>query len=437
MEQKQYLISQGALASTVALYATVWGARTPILIADRNTWPLVGKKVFEMFHSAGYTNSKKYIFPDEQDVYADYKHVEMVRELLEGNDCIGVAIGSGTINDLVKLASYESGKSYMIVPTAPSVDGYTAISAAITVDGFKKTIPCSQAQVMVADEGLLSSAPYEMIASGYGDLAAKIPAGADWIIADRLGIETIMPEAWALSQDKLRQRIEDPDAIANRDGAAIINLFMGLVDVGFAMHVYQDSRPASGAEHLMSHVWEMAHLSINGSPVSHGFKVALGTLASTAIMTELIKLTHEDLQKAFSLERSHTWSDRLQDIEFLLAGDPTKDETIKAAKAKFLEHEALQERRSHLLFIWEDLKEDISTQIIPFEQLKKMFRLAQCPCEPVDIGLSKDMFLHGLRKAQLIRTRYTVLDLAYETGLFEDIIDKLVNGNTYFNRYSQ
>ena len=75
MEQKQYLISQGALASTVALYATVWGARTPILIADRNTWPLVGKKVFEMFHSAGYTNSKKYIFPDEQDVYADYKHL--------------------------------------------------------------------------------------------------------------------------------------------------------------------------------------------------------------------------------------------------------------------------------------------------------------------------------------------------------------------------
>jgi glycerol-1-phosphate dehydrogenase [NAD(P)+] len=437
MEEQQYLIAQGALASTVDLYAKVWGERSPMVIADRNTWPLIGASVYDMFQSAGYIQVEKFIFPDTQDVYADYEHVRMVRELLEENEYIGVAVGSGTINDLVKLASYECGKSYMVIPTAPSVDGYTAVSAAITVDGFKKTIACSQAQVMVADEGLLSNAPYEMIASGYGDLAAKIPAGADWIIADRLGIEPIMPEAWALSQSKLRQRIADPQAIANRNGEAIVNLFMGLVDVGFAMRVYKDSRPASGAEHLLSHVWEMAHLSKNGSPVSHGFKVALGTLTSTAIMMELLKLSKEDLLQVISQQPSCSWGERLHTIEKLLAGDPTKDETIRAAKAKFLGNEALQKRRMSILSLWEDLKNDIATQIIPFEQLKAMFRTAQCPHEPADICLSKDLFIHGLRKAQLIRNRYTALDLVFELGLFEGLIDTQAHSGIYFNYFAQ
>ena len=53
------------------------------------------------------------------------------------------------------------------------------------------------------------------------------------------------------------------------------------------MQQYRDSRPASGAEHLLSHTWEMSHLEKDGKPISHGFKVSIGSLVSTAIAQDL------------------------------------------------------------------------------------------------------------------------------------------------------
>jgi glycerol-1-phosphate dehydrogenase [NAD(P)+] len=223
---------------------------------------------------------------------------------------------------------------------------------------------------MVADVNVLRDAPYDMIAAGYGDLAAKIPAGADWIIADRLGVERILPEAWDMSQRDLRMRLADPAAIARRDGAAIDGLFLGLVEVGFAMEVFKNSRPAAGAEHMMSHAWEMVHLSVLGFPVSHGFKVAIGTLASTAIMTELLKLDEDDLRRAFKEHPPLTWPMRLMEIESFLGDDPTRAATIQASQAKFLEPQQLEQRRQLTLGFWKELKKDIAAQIIPFEQLQ-------------------------------------------------------------------
>jgi glycerol-1-phosphate dehydrogenase [NAD(P)+] len=435
MHREHYLIGEGALSSAVKEYKAVWGDSQPLIVADRNTWPIVGAVLREQFLRWGYLGVEEFVFPDVDDVYADYEHVVVVRELLQDNGLIAVAVGSGTINDIVKLASYECGKSYMVVPTAPSVDGYTAIGAAITVDGFKRTLDCLPPKVMVADVEVLRDAPYDMIAAGYGDLAAKIPAGADWIIADRLGVERILPEAWDMSQRDLRMRLADPAAIARREGAAIDGLFLGLVEVGFAMEVFKNSRPAAGAEHLMSHVWEMSHLSVLGFPISHGFKVAIGTLASTAVLTELFKLDEADLRKAFAQQPPITWPMRLMEIETFLGDDPTRVATIQASRAKFQDPQQLEQRRTLALGLWKDLKKDVSAQIIPFQELQDMFRIAGCPCEPADIGLTRAMFIDGMRKAQMIRERYTVLDFAYELGLLDTVIDIVAGGDLYYRNF--
>ncbi len=435
MHREHYLIGEGTLSSAVKEYKAVWGDSQPLIVADRNTWPIVGAVLREQFLRWGYIGVEEFVFPDVDDVYADYEHVVVVRELLQDNGLIAVAVGSGTINDIVKLASYECSKSYMVVPTAPSVDGYTAIGAAITVEGFKRTLDCHPPKVMVADVEVLRDAPYDMIAAGYGDLAAKIPAGADWIIADRLGVERILPEAWDMSQRDLRMRLANPAAIARREGAAIDGLFLGLVEVGFAMEVFKNSRPAAGAEHLMSHVWEMSHLSVLGFPISHGFKVAIGTLASTAVLTELFKLDEADLRKAFEQHPPITWPLRLMEIETFLGDDPTRVATIQASQAKFLEPQQLEQRRQLTLGFWKDLKRDIAAQIISFEQLQDMFRIAGCPCEPVDIGLTRAMFIDGMRKAQMIRERYTVLDFAYELGLLDTMIDVVAGGDLYYRNF--
>jgi len=435
MVHEHCVIREGALSVAPGEYRKIWGNRTPLLIADHNTWKVAGKSLRDMFLKDGFVEVPVYIFADEGMVYADDRHVAEVRSQIEGKDVVPVAIGSGTLNDLVKRASFECGKDYMVVATAPSVDGYTATGAAITVDGFKITLDCPPPALVIADTASLREAPYPMIASGYGDLAAKITAGADWLIADQLGIEPIVPSVWDMVQRPLRSQLSDPKGLAARESAVIDGLFLGLVQVGYAMQRYKDSRPASGADHLMSHVWEMDHLCVDGVAVSHGFKVAIGTLCSTAMMTELLGMSAAGIEQAYAGKPGMDWDGRLEEIKGLLEGDASTESTLKACRIKFQDAGKLVERRKAIVGSWETIKARIRQQIIPFNQLQMMFKVAGCPCQPAEIGLTRAELARGMYKAQLIRKRYTVLDLAYETGLMDHLVGVVAYGDGYFNRF--
>lgn len=429
-----YRIGKNLLKDVAKEFYAHWGKeRIPVIIADHITWGLGGKTIQECFQE----DIPSYLFPEGESVLAEYENVEICRGILEENDSyIGLALGSGTINDLVKLASYELDRGYMLVPTAPSVDGYTAIGSAISVDGFKKTIPCPPPEVILADVEMLCDAPSPMIASGYGDLAAKITGGADWLIADSLGIEPVVGYVWDMVQKDLRKYLGSPHALANRDHQAIEYLFNGLVQSGYAIKEYLDSRPASGAEHLMSHVWEMDHLAVGGEPVSHGFKVAIGTLSTTAMMQELIEMTSKDLLRSIGDHPIEPWSGRISYIESLLAGDPAKKAIVSVYESKFFTDGKIVDHRSDIIRRWDDIRRRIEKQLIPFSDLKTMFSIVGCPVQPNTIALTKEAHEKGFRKAQLIRKRYTCLDLVYEIGALDTMIDLIVNSKKYFTEYN-
>jgi glycerol-1-phosphate dehydrogenase [NAD(P)+] len=202
-------------------------------------------------------------------------------------DGIPVAVGSGTINDLTKVASHLNNRQYMVVGTAASMDGYSAYGASITTAGSKDTVDCPAPKVVLADLGVIAKAPKVMNAWGYGDLLAKVVAGADWMLADAAGAEAIIPVAWEFVQDPLRSWVGSPDAIAGSEIGALHHLVNGLLMSGLAMQVTLSSRPASGAEHQFSHLWDMQHHTFNGVAPSHGFKVGIGVLASLALQEYL------------------------------------------------------------------------------------------------------------------------------------------------------
>jgi len=426
------LVKQNALLKTPAIFKETWPNMKAILIADKNTYPVAGEAVQALFEKHSIEH-KVFIFEDEAVIPADYEYVELVKKQLKHNDYVPVAIGSGTINDLVKRAAFEEERSYMVVATAPSVDGYTAYGAAINVDGFKMTLPCDAPKVVIGDAAILTSAPYPMIASGYADLSAKIPAGADWFIADGLKIEKMVPSIFDMVQKDLRDTLANPKLLIEKDEETILKLFNGLASVGYAMQEYKDSRPASGAEHMVSHIWEMNHLSLNGNPVSHGFKVAIGTLISTAFITELLKLSTKDIKELIEKHKPETWEEREQKIQIAFEDSPALEGALKMSKAKFTKD--LTERHQILIKNWEKIKEKVTKQIIPFEELKAMYIEAKVPTQPKEIAVSKELFIKGVTLAQMIRTRYTSFDLAYELGLFESIL-RTVQEN-YFSEFAK
>lgn len=416
METRLFLLENDALNQLPEAIRSLWGndAR-PWLVADGNTWRAAGAEVAKILKAAGMEGPDPFLFPGTPMLHADESNVNLLLEQFPEN-VVPVAIGGGTVNDLVKRASGLRHVSYCCVPTAPSVDGYTSSGAALTASGLKQTLPCPAPLAVVADSDILRNAPPEMFAAGYADLMAKIPAGADWLAADTLGIEAIDPAVWELVQTPLRDNLSDPSDVRR--------VFTGLAATGYAMQLYRDSRPASGADHLVSHIWEMENLCCNGKPVSHGFKVAIGTVTSTALYEALFSLSEQEARRLArpGLDRAG----REAEIDALLSVGTYGAATRTIALDKFREGDALAERRELIYRNWETLRKRILHQLYPLEELTRRLTAAGCPVKPADIQLGREQFLHGIRTAQLIRKRYTVLDLAYELGLLEELLQRIL-----------
>ncbi len=414
METGFFVLGRGALSDLPELLRTAFPGRTPWLIADENTWRAAGAAASDFLRRAGCSVMEPQIFPGIPKLHPDYAVSRQLAGRIREN-MVPVAVGSGVLNDLVKCASGIAGVSYCCVATAASVDGYTSSGGAMTVDGTKKTVPCPAPYALLADVEVLENAPPEMMASGYADLLTKVPAGADWRIADILGIEPIDRKVWDMVQRDIRCWVADCRNLEH--------LFAGLSATGYSMQVYHDSRPASGAEHLFSHVWEMEHLSCNGEEPSHGFKVGIGTIAVVKLMY-FIADTPAD--RARSLARSLLSEEaRKTEVEDLLKRGCYGSAVAETAMAKFLSGAAGAERRELIFRCWEKIQRAIREQLFPPEKFTELLRNAGAPTDYREIGLDREQYIHGARTAQLIRKRYTVLDLLYEAGLLDDALKEL------------
>lgn len=414
LETVHFVLCAGALAELPELLRVAFPGQRPWPVADDNTWAAAGQRAVEIMQAAGLEPHPAYIFPGHPILHPDYKYSQKLATLIpEG--AVPVSIGSGVINDIVKCASGIANIRYCCVPTACSVDGYASNGGAMSVNGTKKTVRCPAPYAICADTDILDKAPAPMLAAGYADLMAKITGGADWIVADAVGEEKIDQPIWNLIQKPLRGWLKDC-----HDSHAILT---GLNTTGYSMQMYHDSRPASGAEHLFSHIWEMEGLNKDGQDISHGFKVGIGLLIDTLLL-EFIQ-NHSFAEVAPLMKPGLTREGRLAEIDELLKLGCYGPEPKETAMRKFMEGDKLKERRELIAAQWEPLRAKLAGQLLPFAEIKRMLKEANCPTHPAEIGLTPEQFRHGVPAAQLIRLRYTCLDFLYEAGLLDAAVKTL------------
>ncbi|MBQ6925707.1 MAG: sn-glycerol-1-phosphate dehydrogenase [Kiritimatiellae bacterium] len=427
-DTREFRVGHGILPETADVFKTHFPGKRAKIVADETTWRVAGERVLSILRAAGVDCAEPLIFPARPQPYADTDFLARTRAAIEaeGPDGRAVAVGAGTLNDLCKRASTELERPYMCVATAASVDGYASYGAPITKEGFKKTWPCAAPLAIVADSEILLTAPRELTASGYADLAAKVPSGADWIIADALEEVPIRPDIWATTQTPLRDWVADPAGLAAGDAKAMGKLFTGLAMTGFAMQTMHDSRPASGAEHLFSHCWEMHHiLRPDGTAPSHGDKVGIGSLCTTHMMESFFAkpFTAADIDAAVAAYPS--WEKREAFIRTQFEPGLMLDEVLAASKAKHRTPEALRAKLNLLVSKWDDLAARVKEQLYPFAELRARLAAAGCPVTPEGIGVkAADVHVTALR-AQIIRNRYTILDLAQDTGRLDALAREL------------
>ena len=425
-DTRDCVIAPGAAVRTGEMFRKLFPGEKAVIVADTNTWRVAGDAVAKSLADAGVAAERPFVFTDPE-LFAEWKYVMELEGAMRPLNAIPVAVGSGVINDLCKLVSHRLGRRYLVMGTAASMDGYTAANAAITKDGMKQTMTCKAPLGCLVDSRIAAEAPKEMVASGYADLIAKIPAGADWMLADAIGSEAIHAAAWKFVQEPLRDSLANPAKCAAGDIAETEKLCAGLVMSGFAMQAMDSSRPASGTEHQVSHYWDMEGLCFGGKHVSHGFKVGIGTLVSTKTLEFILRqdLANLDVEAAVA----KWWPDfaavraTFPRVYGARAAHITRAE-MEYAK-KYPTPDALRTELATIKAKWPELSERIRGQLMPFEEVREKLRIVGAPYEPEQIGVTRARFRETYLGVPYMRARYFGLDLVERLGLMPALIEEL------------
>ncbi len=421
-DTKTCIIGEGALAGAAEVFRRDFpGAARAFVLEDPRTRAAAGERVAGMLRAAGVETLEHVLEPGGKIFHADYKYVDEAREAIASASGAGplvpVAVGSGVVNAVAKRAAGELSLPYMTVATAASVDGYSSFGAALrSPEGAKMTYPCPAPRAIVADLDVMRTAPAWMAASGFADLMAKVPAGADWILASELGAAEWHAGAWHTVQDGLKDAIADAAGVAAMETGPLERFVEGLMLGGFAMQDMQSSRPASGAEHMFSHLLEMRNHVFKGEIVPHGIQVGVFTLFMCRIYEKILAFDYSrlDVEKCLANWRSLEEEEAIGRAMF--AGTPFPDIGVKAARAKFVTREETRKRLESFKARWPAIRDRLAAQLLPAAEIERRLETVGAPTTPEGIGSTREATLADVRKTVYMRDRYMALDFLALTG---------------------
>lgn len=258
--------------------------RNILIVADENTYSAAGEKTERELQGK---QIKKVIFSGEKILVPDETAVDTVTAALQGTDLI-IGIGSGVIQDLCKYVSFKNKIPYLVVATAPSMDGYCSNGAAMIMGGMKVTYSAGLPLAIVADVDVLKNAPIDMIKAGYGDIIGKFSALNDWKLAHLILGEYFCPYIYDLTKNQIDRTLTLASGILKRQEDAIKVLMEALVVIGILMSFAGSSRPASGSEHHLSHFFEITGILNNREYFPHGIDVAFSTVITAQIREKIL-----------------------------------------------------------------------------------------------------------------------------------------------------
>ena len=263
------------------LQALGFGRRLAV-VSDDTTHAILGERIERA--AAGAFDVKSIVLPGMP--HPDDETVGVLRRATAQADAL-IAVGSGTLNDLCKYASALDDKPYAVFGTAPSMNGYTSLNAAITEHGHKKSLPAQAPVGAFFDLSILSAAPARMIRSGLGDGLCRPTSQADWLLAHILFDQPYRTLPYVLLEQDEAALLDSVEALMAGDRAAMERLVRTLVLSGFGTAIVGSSQPASQGEHLISHYIDM-FIDAGRPLVFHGEQVGVTTLTMARLQEKML-----------------------------------------------------------------------------------------------------------------------------------------------------
>lgn len=378
-----------------------------LMVADRNTYAALGQAVETGLKSRGW-DVKTVVFQDDE-VVPDEAFIFQVLLQAEASERTYLAVGTGTLTDIARFASHRSRRPFISLPTAPSVDGFTSPSASLVVGRMKQTVMAQTPLAVIGDLPTLTASPQAMIAAGFGDILGKAIALADWKLGHLVWNEPYSLEVAERVRSTLNDCIEAAPEIGRASNSGIEKLMFSLADTGLSMLYFGNSRPASGAEHYMSHFLELKLLREGRHAVLHGAKVGLCSIWMAELYAQLRGITRAEAARRLKKARLPERSNEIEKIRS--AYGPIADKLV-IEQAPFLDltpldFEALKQR---ILDQWDGLQELAAVVPTP-ERFSELLTIAGGAVRPEQLYLGGVEMRDALRNSHYIRNRFTIIKL--------------------------
>ncbi len=340
---------------------------------------------------------------------AKMEDVEEIEALISNKDIAVLSIGTGSINDICRLAAARRNKMLCIFAAAPSMDGFASYSSPIVANGFKSSYPAKSPEVIIGDTKILAKAPKELKSAGFGDMVSKYIGLVDWKISHLLTGEIYCEKVARLTRDAVDELMEIADKVTLQDEYTAGKIFEALLKTGIGMSFMQNSRPASGAEHIVVHIVECIELLDNIIPNLHGDDVGVSTL-------ELLKYYNKlaELPSVTAEYENINW-DEVYDFY-----GPFKNDIIAVNHPENIIDPITPEKIQGL---WGEIVKIIKS-VPSYDECKCAMEKAGCKITVEDIGKDKNFFDNCVKYSPFMRKRLTLLRLNNMIPEFNKMLDK-------------
>ncbi len=361
------------------------------------------------------------------ELHADEAALAEADGHMAGAGCV-VSVGSGTITDIAKDASLRAGSiPFVVVQTAVSVNAFSDDMAVLLHAGVKRTVPSRWPDVLIADLQVLADTPAAMNRAGFGELCSMFTAPADWYLASAIGMDDRYdPSIVALFRDGAdalltgASRIGDgaPDADLLEELAARMTL------TGIAMGVAGLTAPLSGTEHLLSHLLDMAAGVAGRRLAFHGAQVGVASLFAATLWADTLDgLDPDRLMDDAAFPERVVVERRVREAFDPI--DPTGEmatECWRDVQRKLDRWHAARPAIAAFAAAWPRHQTALRGLVEPPDRLRDALVRAGAAtvAAELDPPASPDVLRWAVRGLPLMRDRFTVADLRFFAGEWDD-----------------
>jgi glycerol-1-phosphate dehydrogenase [NAD(P)+] len=389
-----------------------------VAVCDRKIEGTVVKEVLSSLESQGLDLSVYPVGDGKKLISPEVTASQAIADDLSGSARYLLALGSGVICDLVKHAATSLDIPYVLLATAPSMNGYTSSMAALTDDGIKKTLMVNPAHAVFADLDILKEAPAPMVQSGLGDIVSKSICNADWKLSQIVKKTFFCPLPFRITDKSEPLYLEAAEEIGRRSADGIRILTDGIMRSGLSMTIIGTSTPSSGAEHFLSHYWDLEALKEGKQKNFHGSQVGVATLIVLDLY-EWIRNFPVKTINSFDLKKHYPNREEIEGLiesRFGRYAEGVKQQYI----TKYLPWEKKKEEIESIVENWDSLWGELEPYIRKKDPVEQALMSSGAPVSYRDLGKTREDAVNALLYARFIRGRYTILDLLADLGVLEE-----------------